>query len=516
MSDALQEAAAAQEPPSPGPGVAELLDALPQAAALVGADRRILRVNRRFRALLRLPDDLDPAGRDGGERLLGHVAALLARPEDRDRFLAEARGHGPVTRTADHHLADGRILRRRRSPAGAGGHLLLIEDVTRQREARDDLDQRVRRLAALTDERTAFAGRALHELRTPLATVLSFAELLLDPASGPLGAEQTAYLEAILRNARRMTSIAENLPRAAGEDPALALVSGAEAFGDPDMGGVQIGVRMRNVDDERPLPGRGRAAHAYARLLIRMQDAEFAVSNTAMQLLRRRTGSVGLGGNGQFTRLTALDRIAAAERRPWQRDALLEDYELGLHMRLAGYRVTHVHATWVSQEALPYTHRFLTQRTRWAQGNISCVRYTGRIVSSRHYRARGVLESLYTFFQPIAHLATLLLTAVMLVALVVGGSAAEVVLAAWPLALVLALTSIVPFVLWGPVYRREFAPDRSRISGVLWGLALWLYAYHLFVVSARGFVRLLRGRTGWAKTRRNAETAGVGPVATES
>ncbi|MFF8408518.1 response regulator [Streptomyces omiyaensis] len=294
---------------------------------------------------------------------------------------------------------------------------------------------------------------------------------------------------------------------------APALVSGPEGFGDPDTGGVQIGVRMRNVDDARPLPHRGRTANAYARLLIRMQDAEFAVSNTAMQLQRRRTGSVGLGGNGQFTRLSALDRIAAAERRPWQRDALLEDYELGLHMRLAGYGVTHVHDAWVSQEALPHTRRFLTQRTRWAQGNIACVRHTGRLVSSRHYGARGVPESLYTFFQPIAHLATLLLTAVVLVA---GGSAAEVVLAAWPLALALGLASVVPFVLAGPVYRREFAADRSRIKGLLWGLALWLYAYHLFLVSARGFVRLVRGRTGWAKTRRNAETAGVGPVATES
>ncbi|KQX17047.1 glycosyl transferase [Streptomyces sp. Root431] len=297
---------------------------------------------------------------------------------------------------------------------------------------------------------------------------------------------------------------------------ALAHVSGPDAFADPDMGGVQIGVRMRNVDDERPLADRGRLANAYARLLIRMQDVEFAVSNTGMQLLRRRTGSVGLGGNGQFTRLTALDRIAAAERRPWQQDALLEDYELGLHMRLAGYQVTHVADTWVTQEALPYTRRFLTQRTRWAQGNITCVRYANRIIGSRHYKARGVLESLYTFFQPIAHLATLVLTAVMLVALVLGGGAAEVVLAAWPLALALAVVSIVPFLLWGPVYRREFAPDRSRIKGLLWGFALWLYAYHLFVVSARGFVRLVRGRTGWAKTRRNSETAGVGPVATES
>ncbi|MGC5397596.1 glycosyltransferase family 2 protein [Streptomyces sp. DT20] len=294
---------------------------------------------------------------------------------------------------------------------------------------------------------------------------------------------------------------------------ALTRVSGPDAFADPDIGGIQIGVRMRNVDDERPLAHRGRLANAYARLLIRMQDAEFATSNTGMQLLRVRTGSAGLGGNGQFTRLTALDRIAAAERHPWQQGALLEDYELGLHMRLAGYDVTHLSDAWVTQEALPHTRRFLTQRTRWAQGNMTCVRYAGRIVSSRHYRARGVMESLYTFVQPFAHLATLLLTVLMTAALIVGHG---ILFAAWPLALALALVSIVPFVLWGPVYRREFAADRSRFKGLLWGIALWLYAYHLFVVSARGFVRLLRGRTGWAKTRRNAEAAGHGPVAREA
>ncbi|MFE9378259.1 hypothetical protein [Streptomyces sp. NPDC006855] len=45
---------------------------------------------------------------------------------------------------------------------------------------------------------------------------------------------------------------------------------------------------------------------------------------------------------------------------------------------------------------------------------------------------------------------------------------------------------------------------------------MWLYAYHLFIVSARGCVRLLCGRTGWAKTRRNVETAVGLPTATEA
>ncbi|MFJ1619512.1 glycosyltransferase [Streptomyces sp. NPDC088190] len=306
-------------------------------------------------------------------------------------------------------------------------------------------------------------------------------------------------------------------------DPrALELVSGPSAFGDPEVGGVQIGVRMRNAADRRPFPERGRLVNAAARVLVRVQDMEFAVSNAGMQLLRNRTGSTGLGGNGQFTRLSALDRIGEAERRPWRQGALLEDYELGLHMLLAGYRTTHVADTWVSQEALPSARRLLTQRTRWAQGNLQCVRYAPRIVSSRHIPGRGVLETLYTFVQPLAHLMTLALTVLVLGALAVGAvrgqgpDGAAALLDQWPLMLVLAVVSIAPFVLWGPVYRRDHAPDASFARSLLWGLALWLYAYHLFVVSARAFARMLRGRNGWAKTRRNAEPVTAGPVALES
>ncbi|MFD4994555.1 glycosyltransferase family 2 protein [Streptomyces buecherae] len=303
---------------------------------------------------------------------------------------------------------------------------------------------------------------------------------------------------------------------------ALERVSGPAALGDPRIGGVQVNVRMRNVDDRRPLADHGRLRNALARLLVRVQDMEFSVSNAGMQLLRTRTGSVGLGGNGQFTRLAALDRIAQAERCPWQRGALLEDYELGLHMILGGYQITHVADTWVSQEGLPRTRRLLAQRTRWVQGNLQCVRYTPRVIASRHYSARGVLETLYTFFQPVAHLITLALCVLLGVALGVDvangevGSTLNGVVTLWPLAVGLTVLSIAPFVLWGPVYRRDRAPGHSLAVSLVWGLALWLYAYHLSPASARALGRMLRGRGGWAKTRRNAEVVTAGPVAVES
>ncbi|MFB7589793.1 ATP-binding protein [Streptomyces sp. NPDC056169] len=202
---------------------ASLLDALPQAALFLDRDLRVVRVNRRLTTLLRLPEGIDLSPGTPRERIIGHLAGMLDRPEERDRLLEESETRGPVTRVTDYHLRDGRVLRRRRAPVGDGdrplGHLWLVEDVTRQREAEDGLYEQVRKLVALADDRAAFAGRALHELRTPLATVLSFAELLLDPVSGPLNPEQTSYVDAIRRNALRMRSVSEDLPRAAAGVP---------------------------------------------------------------------------------------------------------------------------------------------------------------------------------------------------------------------------------------------------------------------------------------------------------
>ncbi|WP_235502864.1 MULTISPECIES: hypothetical protein [unclassified Kitasatospora] len=48
-------------------------------------------------------------------------------------------------------------------------------------------------------------------------------------------------------------------------------------------------------------------------------------------------------------------------------------------------------------------------------------------------------------------------------------------------------------------------------------MALWLYAYYVFLVATRAAVRLLLGRNGWAKTRRNTERIAAGaPTALEA
>ncbi|MER5639259.1 glycosyltransferase [Kitasatospora sp. NPDC002227] len=303
---------------------------------------------------------------------------------------------------------------------------------------------------------------------------------------------------------------------------ALAQVANDRAMGRPDTGAVQIGVRMRNADARQPLPERGRLANAFARALVRMQDIEFQAGNAGMQLLRRRTGSVGLGGNGQFVRLSALDSLTGGHGSPWPERALLEDYESGLELRLAGWRLTHVHETSVSQEGLVSARRFLTQRTRWAQGNLQCLRYTGRVLRSKEYTASGKAEVFYTFLQPLAAVALVLLTPVSIgisfaTRVFYPSDAAGFEERFGPWMLLAFVVAATPLMLWGLTYRRLVTPDRRWLTGLLWGLLFWLFTYHLFLVATRAALRILLGRNGWAKTRRNAETTTAGaPTALEA
>jgi len=289
---------------------------------------------------------------------------------------------------------------------------------------------------------------------------------------------------------------------------ALRQAVGPGAFGSPTVGAVQVAVRMNNRDDPAPLAGRGRGAQRWARYLIRMQDIEFRTTIAAMQVLRMRTVSVGLGGNGQFTRLSALQEASVGQDGPWG-DALLEDYEVGLRIMLVGYRTVYAHDAWVAQEALPSARRLLTQRTRWCQGGMQCARYLPRIYASRTFTNAGALEAAYFLSIPYIQLVGFVLWPAVGIAMLASGALAPggllgwVAASAWIVPL-WVLTGILPFSLWPFVYAvREERHPLWRAA--VWGIGYWLYMYQSYICVLRAFGRMIAGRRGWTKTRRNAE-----------
>ncbi|MFJ2535754.1 glycosyltransferase [Microbacterium maritypicum] len=289
----------------------------------------------------------------------------------------------------------------------------------------------------------------------------------------------------------------------------LDAVSSMTGFGNESVGAVQITVWMKNRDD-RPSVRRGiGVADFFSRMLVRMQDLEFRTAIAAMQSLRGKTGSVGLGGNGQFTRLSVLDEIGRQYGVPWH-GSLLEDYELGIHVLMAGSGISHVHEAHVSQEALTSFRRLVTQRSRWAQGNIQCFSYLKAIFRSPNFSSAAVLEASYylvlPFLQLLGILVFLIVGVLTVLNLMFGSFAADTYLRDLPGALLLfVLFSIGPFLVWGPIYRSKCEPGISILTSLGYGLAYWLYVYYMYLVIPRAFMRVLLRRRGWAKTRRNAE-----------
>lgn len=300
---------------------------------------------------------------------------------------------------------------------------------------------------------------------------------------------------------------------------ALRYVSSPSVFGDASVGAAQIAVRMENRSHLGVYATPSRGGLRFSKLLVRMQDLEFMTTISAMQMLRERTGSVGMGGNGQFSRLTALDEIARRYDRPWH-GALLEDYELGLHILLAGYRNRFVYDTFVEQEGLLSVRRLISQRTRRTQGTMQCSAYLGEIIRCPSFTNAGVVESCYFLITPWFQVIGVLLWPVLLGVTVVQAAnypagPGAFVDQFWLLAVVSLVFGALPFLMWGPLYRRVAKPGLTRRRAWLLGLGNAVYVFYSYACTPRAFMRIVLRRLGWSKTRRNAEAITAGPVSSD-
>jgi 1,2-diacylglycerol 3-beta-glucosyltransferase len=122
--------------------------------------------------------------------------------------------------------------------------------------------------------------------------------------------------------------------------------------------------------------------------LTRMQDMEFVGFSALVQNSRNSLGSVGLGGNGQFTRLSALQGLC---RDPWT-TCLSEDLDLSMSLAEVGWQIRYCPKTFVAQQGLTRAWPLLRQRTRWIQGHYQCWRHLRSIWGSRRLPLRSRLD----------------------------------------------------------------------------------------------------------------------------
>ena len=322
-----------------------------------------------------------------------------------------------------------------------------------------------------------------------------------------IGDPRAEVLRRVLPNARRGKGEALNnalavvRERFSGCDPSSVIVGVVDADGrlDPhaiaetrrafasaEVGAVQMGVRINN---------------RFSSLLARMQDMEFVVFTAVFQEGRRRLGSVGMGGNAQFARLSALNSLG---RRPWTR-SLTEDFDLGVRLNGAGWTNEYWGRAAVHQQGVTSGRRLLRQRTRWFQGNLQSAHLLGRV--ARRQRGLSRADSLWQILTPSVLLAGSFLVASFLSTLVLAVTAAvRGAPQSWLWVLSAYLLAFGPGLVFGWLYWRV---ERSEGLGLLRALAyshlFVLYGLMPCLIGWRALARQATGRTGWAKTAREVD-----------
>ena len=114
------------------------------------------------------------------------------------------------------------------------GVVLVFHDVTTQRRLAREASRTLHHDLQMKDE---FLSHVSHELRSPLASIYSFAGILADGLAGDITPPQAEYLEIILRNSRQLRSMIDDLLQVTRSETgkltiALQPVSVSEAFAD--------------------------------------------------------------------------------------------------------------------------------------------------------------------------------------------------------------------------------------------------------------------------------------------
>lgn len=268
----------------------------------------------------------------------------------------------------------------------------------------------------------------------------------------------------------------------------------AEPFArDPSVGGLQFVVRIRNRDS----------------LALSFQDMEFWAMAGVGQLGRVPFGSVSMGGNGQFTRLSALDEVG---REPWS-ESLTEDLDLGISLSAAGWRTTSTPHAYVTQQGVADIRRLVRQRTRWYQGHMLSIRRLPELARSRYLPTHRFLElAAYLAIPWAISLPWSIIQQYMLFQLLTGRGLPDPGTSWWVARAAAGLAwyvlSFAPHVFWGVTYwRRSRTVSLKRALLMAHLMIPWSYVAHVAAWSAFG--RIVFRRNGWVKTARETEDSAL-------
>ncbi len=192
---------------------AATLDNLHEACAVFGGDARLKLSNEAFRKLWNLEEsDL----RDGPD-FDTLIEACIPLFHDRAIWTA-IKGHvtdiSPSARTettGEMKRSDGTMLTYLTHPLPDGNTLIAFADVTATRRVETALRERAEAFAAADRLKTEFVQNVSYQLRSPLTTILGYAEFLESQRHDELSDRQMDYVKSILAASDHLSKLIENI-----------------------------------------------------------------------------------------------------------------------------------------------------------------------------------------------------------------------------------------------------------------------------------------------------------------
>lgn len=259
-------------------------------------------------------------------------------------------------------------------------------------------------------------------------------------------------------------------------------------FNDPNVGGVQAVVRIKNRKNS---------------LLTKMQDIEFLTFGRAVQFARMVfRGSVALGGNGQFVRATALETTTLKHLDEyWKRDSLTEDLDISVRLIMEKWENRYVDSTAVHQEGAETWSTLIRQRTRWAWGTLQALsRY---VINFKLWRSKIDLRKKIDVTIYLVHITLPLLVLICFIWSGLSFLGIIKISNLFPIAFCIANGfSFVPFYVYGLWRERKEYPCWQIIPLALMTL---IYTYHWIPCVTSATLKTVLCKPTWFKTPRFAK-----------
>lgn len=260
-------------------------------------------------------------------------------------------------------------------------------------------------------------------------------------------------------------------------------------FSHSDIHGIQARVRIINN-------------YRTGNWLTLLQDIEFYEVIGNIQKLRMKTKTVGLGGNGQFTRLSVLEKLTGI---PWS-DCLLEDYDLTIRLLLNNEQIVYTDKLIIYQQGVRNYQRYIKQRSRWIQGSLQCHSYMFHLLKTGSLSKIGKLEMFYFLLQPYYNLVNsviLLVSIKLLSQSLIEGITIKSLITLF----LMTFITIYPGLSFSRRYINETKEietieNSPKLRSYLGGMLMYLYIFLTIPSILLAFARQLTGKKSWIKTQR--------------